>query len=390
MSLLPLPHHLSLSLTKGLGKYGTAITAVGSLITVVLVVFYVEHILFTYRNCHSVFRRHINWIACFYPLGAFMSLLALLVPRSYDICTAVKLVFFSLGISHFTDLTVTMFGCEKAMLAKLTETRFTLHVGLLRWCPFIPSPRVTKIRLRLVKWSLWQLPYTQCLFYFFQIYWTTAETDNYGRFSLNYAYLVLDVVDAVSFLMAMYAFAVLAKLVGDQLHNFNYKRKSATMLLVLVILKVPQLVIRILGNYDFFPCLPPYINSMVYFHTVVSLIHLVLVTIFGGLEYWQYHTQEFLYPTSDKHHTHSHELIIHGDTCVCIISEMNLGSHGKEQRRGSDLFRRGSANLPPIVLENKMALEPPEKYGNTLAPPPTTDGVVTYDIRKTTEENTPA
>ncbi|KAK3853008.1 hypothetical protein Pcinc_040432 [Petrolisthes cinctipes] len=69
---------------------------------------------------------------------------------------------------------------------------------------------------------------------------------------------------------------------------------------------------------------------------------------------------------------------------------MNLGSHGKEQRRGSDLFRRGSANLPPIVLENKMALEPPEKYGNTLAPPPTTDGVVTYDIRKTTEENTPA
>lgn len=125
---------------------------------------------------------------------------------------------------------------------------------------------------------------------------------------------------------------------------------------------------------------------------MVSLIHLVLVTIFGGLEYWQYHTQEFLHTVSDKHHTHSHELIIHGETCVCIISEMNLGTNGREQRRGSDLFRRGSANLPPIVLENKMAIDPPElmvpgKYGNTLAPPPTIDGVTNYDTMGKSDEN---
>ena len=32
-------------------------------------VFYIEHIVFTFRNTHSVYRRHINWIACFYPVS---------------------------------------------------------------------------------------------------------------------------------------------------------------------------------------------------------------------------------------------------------------------------------------------------------------------------------
>ncbi|KAK3853007.1 hypothetical protein Pcinc_040431 [Petrolisthes cinctipes] len=240
---------------EGLGKYGTAITAVVR-----------SSRWYLWCSTWSIFSSPIG-TATRFSVGTSTGLLASIrwgPSCLFWLCWCLALMTFAPrqtcillpGHQSLTDLTVTMFGCEKAMLAKLTETRFTLHVGLLRWCPFIPSPRVTKIRLRLVKWSLWQLPYTQCLFYFFQIYWTTAETDNYGRFSLNYAYLVLDVVDAVSFLMAMYAFAVLAKLVGDQLHNFNYKRKSATMLLVLVILKVPQLVIRILGNYDFFPLSP--------------------------------------------------------------------------------------------------------------------------------------
>ena len=82
---------------------------------------------------------------------------------------------------------------------------------------------------------------------------------------------------------------------------------------------------------------------------VVGIVHLCLVPLFGGLEYWQYHTQEFLHPISDKHHKHSHELIIHGQACVCIISEMT--NITKPQRRLS-------GTLPPIVLENKMALDP--------------------------------
>ncbi|KAK8736054.1 hypothetical protein OTU49_005207, partial [Cherax quadricarinatus] len=55
---------------------------------------------------------------------------------------------------------------------------------------------------------------------------------------------------------------------------------------------------------------------------VLNLAHLLVLTIFGALEYWEYHTEEFLQPISDKHHQHSHELIIHGQACVCIISEM--------------------------------------------------------------------
>ncbi|KAK8378780.1 hypothetical protein O3P69_009478 [Scylla paramamosain] len=330
---------------EALGPYGTAITAVGSLITVVLVVFYIEHIVFTFRNTHSVFRRHINWIACFYPMGALMSLLSLIVPRAYSICLAVKIVFFSLGISHFTDLTVEMFGCEKAMLAKLSGSFFSVCPSLCR----CPSPRVTKVRLRLVKWMLWQLPYTQTIYFFFEMYWTRAESDPIGLIYFGYAYLVLDFLNALSFLTAIYALTVLTRLVGDVLQPFNYKRKAATLLVFLVVLKVPGFFMTVLGNYGHFPCVPPYINSMMYAHTAVGLVHLCLIPLFGGLEYWQYHTLEFVSPISDKHHKHSHELIIHGQACVCIISEMNNVTKPP---------RRLSGTLPPIVLENKMALDP--------------------------------
>ncbi|MPC79676.1 hypothetical protein E2C01_074216 [Portunus trituberculatus] len=161
------------------------------------------------------------------------------------------------------------------------------------------------------------------------------------------------------------------RLVGDVLQPFNYKRKASTLLVFLVVLKVPGFFMTVLGNYGHFPCVPPYITSMMYAHNpslhptaatrythakpsrspstaVVSLVHLCLIPLFGGLEYWQYHTLEFVSPISDKHHKHSHELIIHGQACVCIISEMNV----------TKPTRRLSGTLPPIVLENKMALDP--------------------------------
>ncbi|KAG7159371.1 organic solute transporter alpha-like protein [Homarus americanus] len=324
-----------------LGQYKTAIHIVSSLITAALFLFYVEHIVFTYRNTHTVYRRHINWLACFYPVGALMSTLALVVPRAHNICNAVKIVYFSLGIRHFVDLTVVMFGCEKGMLSKLKGEHFDFHVSLLRCFPCIPSPSITKIRLRVLKWMLWQFPYTQTIYFFLEIYWTASESNSRGLVLLNYDYLWLDVFNAVSFLGAIYAFTVLGHLVRDHLHAFNFKRKYATLLLLLTILKVMGLVMVVLGNYDFFPCIPPYINSMVYSHTVLNLVHLVLLTIFGALEYWQYHTEEFLQPISDKHHQHAHELIIHGQACVCIISEMT-GTHNR-RRRASQL---------PVVLED--------------------------------------
>ncbi|XP_069950475.1 organic solute transporter subunit alpha-like isoform X2 [Cherax quadricarinatus] len=307
---------------EALGQYTTAVHTVGGLITLAFLIFYCEHIIFTYRNTHTVYRRHINWIACFYPVGALMTSLALIVPRAHDACTAIKMIFFSLGARHFLDLTVVMFGCEKAMLARLKDAYIDYHVGILRCCLCIPYRSINKTRLRVLKWMLWQYPYSQTIYFFLEIYCTAAESDRQGLILFNYWYLVLEVFNALTFLSALYALTVLGHLVRDHLGEFGFKRKYGTMLVLLIVLKTTELVITVLGNYDVFPCYPPYINSMVYSHTVLNLAHLLVLTIFGALEYWEYHTEEFLQPISDKHHQHSHELIIHGQACVCIISEM--------------------------------------------------------------------
>ncbi|KAK3853894.1 hypothetical protein Pcinc_039588 [Petrolisthes cinctipes] len=130
---------------EALGPYGASVMVIGGLISVGLYVLFFEQVFFTQTNAHRIYRRHIFWIASVYPLMAALSVLSLLVPRANDICTAVKITYMSVGISHFTDLTLLMFGGEEVLLQTMAESRLNLQVGPSCCCCLcLPSPPVSK------------------------------------------------------------------------------------------------------------------------------------------------------------------------------------------------------------------------------------------------------
>ncbi|KAK4289137.1 hypothetical protein Pmani_037884 [Petrolisthes manimaculis] len=53
------------------------------------------------------------------------------------------------------------------------------------------------------------------------------------------------------------------------------------------------MVFDIMGNYDAFPCIPPYLSPQIYKQTVENSIYLLEMMVLGSYTYWHYHNQQF-------------------------------------------------------------------------------------------------
>ncbi|XP_071550116.1 organic solute transporter alpha-like protein [Panulirus ornatus] len=280
---------------EALGNYHTAMLVVGGVATLLLYALFLEQVVFTRRNASKVYRRHINWITSVYPFMTLMSVISVVVPRADHICTAVKVTYMSIGISHFTDLTTLMFGNEKVMLARLSETQFNLKVGPACWCCLcFPSPLVTRRLLRVVRWLLWQMPYTQAIYFIMSILLITANTDRRGQLNPNASYLWLNILNFFSFLGGVYALQILAFVCRGHLDHYRYNKKSFSVKTLVLVTKLQSFILDILYLYDVFPCSSFFITPRVFKLTVENTIYLMEMLILGPFAYWQYHSLEFL------------------------------------------------------------------------------------------------
>ncbi|XP_071550114.1 organic solute transporter subunit alpha-like isoform X4 [Panulirus ornatus] len=250
-----------------LGPYGTLLLSIGGLITVILYLLFFDQVYFTTVHAHPVYRRHISWIASVYPFMTLMSVVSVAVPRAHNICTAAKVTYMSVGISHFTDLTVLMFGSEEVMIAKTEGERLKLNVGpLCCCCSCLPSPPVGRFPLRVVMFLSSQLPFTQAAYYL----------------------------------------AVLILLSADNITIGN--KKSISMRTLVLVTNLQSLIFNIMANYNAFPCIPPYIPPQVYKQTVENLVYILEMMVLGTFTFWQYRNDQFQHAnpveacSSPQHH----------------------------------------------------------------------------------------
>ncbi|KAG7159372.1 Organic solute transporter alpha-like protein 3-like, partial [Homarus americanus] len=208
---------------EALDGYHTTMVVGGSILTVVLYALFLEQIVFIVRNVNKIFRRHIIWITSVYPFMTMMSVISIVIPRAETYTKAIKVTYMSAGISHFMDLTTLMFGSEKVMLHELQRSRFNLKVGPLCCCCFcFPSPKVTKSQLTVVRWLVWQQPYSQALYFMILLLWSTAESKEDGTIDPNSNYLWLCILDFLSFFCGIYALNVISILCRGHLDHYSY------------------------------------------------------------------------------------------------------------------------------------------------------------------------
>ncbi|XP_042239292.1 organic solute transporter alpha-like protein [Homarus americanus] len=280
---------------EALDGYHTTMVVGGSILTVVLYALFLEQIVFIVRNVNKIFRRHIIWITSVYPFMTMMSVISIVIPRAETYTKAIKVTYMSAGISHFMDLTTLMFGSEKVMLHELQRSRFNLKVGPLCCCCFcFPSPKVTKSQLTVVRWLVWQQPYSQALYFMILLLWSTAESKEDGTIDPNSNYLWLCILDFLSFFCGIYALNVISILCRGHLDHYSYVKKLFSIKTLVWLTKLQGLIFNIFATYNVFPCISRVFSPSVYKLTVENTLYLVEMMILGPFAYIQYHNLDFL------------------------------------------------------------------------------------------------
>ncbi|XP_037781480.1 organic solute transporter subunit alpha-like [Penaeus monodon] len=282
---------------QALGGFWMPLITAGSLITIGLYILFFEQVFYTNAGAHRVFRRHIYWIGSVYPFMTLMSLVALLVPKAHNICTAAKIIYMSIGISHFGDLTVLMFGSEEVMLAKTEGNKLNLKVGpSCCCCRCLPSPDVSKFNIRLVLWLCDQMPFTQAAYYLTLLVLIAGNMATPGNVNPDGVFLWLNLFNFASFMSGLYGLQILLYFSKGHLEFYNYKGKSNSVKILVLITNLQSFIFDIMGNYNAFPCVAPYLSPAVYKITIVNSLYIFEMMVLGSYTYWQYHSHEFLKP----------------------------------------------------------------------------------------------
>lgn len=282
---------------EGLGSYSSTVLIMGGLVTLVLFILFFEQVVYTNQTAHRGVKRNIYWIASVFPIMTLMSLIALAIPRASDVCLSVKMIYISIGISHFTDLTMVMFGGEEQLVERGAKDTFNLRLQpLCCCCRCLPDPPVTKYSLRLILLMTDQFPFAQAIYYVIVLILLAADNITMGDVKPSNAFLWLNIFKLASALIGVYGFMILSRFSKGYLDEFMYRRKSRAIRLLLLITSFQSMIFNIMANYGAFPCIPPYISPTVYKQTVDNSLYLVEMMILGPYTYWQYHDQMFAKP----------------------------------------------------------------------------------------------
>lgn len=318
---------------EALGGFWMPLVTAGALITIGLYILFFEQVFYSNAGAHRVFRRHIYWIGSVYPFMTLMSLVSLLVPKAHNICTAAKIIYMSIGISHFGDLTVLMFGSEEVMLAKTEGSKLNLQVGpTCCCCKCLPSPDVSKFNIRLVLWLCDQMPFTQAAYYLALLVLIAGNMATLGDVDPNGVFLWLNLFNFASFMGGLYGLQILLYFSKGHLEFYNYKGKSTSVKILILITNLQSFIFDIMGNYNAFPCVAPYLSPAVYKITIVNSLYIFEMMVLGSYTYWQYHSHEFLKPNpADVEDLHKAE----GDTVsvttsITIVGDAEGGTSRQE------------------------------------------------------------
>lgn len=276
------------------GGYGTAFVVIGSLTTALLYLLFIQQSYFTFSHSHKVFRRHIYWLISIYPLVTLMSTVSVVIPRAHQLCTAIKVVYMSIGAGHFADLTLLMYGSENKMLYDLRDSKIQLNLmPLCCFFPCLPTPPISRLRVALLKWMIWQMKWTQALYYIMLYILTISMQYSDGTVSQRSSFLWLTLLNFVSFLSGVYALNIMGALSNVKLLRFRYKAKCLAVKLLILTIKMQGFVFDVLGLLGVFPCLGPMITPVVYQNSLENFIFLVEMIIFGLFSYFMYRLPEF-------------------------------------------------------------------------------------------------
>ncbi|KAL7638943.1 UNVERIFIED_CONTAM: hypothetical protein RMT77_010477 [Armadillidium vulgare] len=288
----------------GLGNIGIALWVLGFVITFILMLLFAKQGYFIYKTAHKVYRLHLYFITSVYVIIAMLTSVGSGIPRAHAICSGIKDVYMCIGIGHFMDLTIVMYGSEKVMAYYCRDKVVNLRSILVCKCFIcIPRCKVKKRSITILKWLIWQMKWTQAVYYFLRLIINKSTENTLGvsdPYGVQLWYLLS--LNLLSFITGVAALLLVRSLVVDDLQErYNYNIKAKIVRFTILTTKLQRLIFDILEASDVFPCFPPYVSQKFYKNVLKDFIYLIEVLILGLMTYFVYNKPgEFTHPNSKE------------------------------------------------------------------------------------------
>ena len=189
------------------------------------------------------------WIHSVYLAVSLMTLLSIIMPKSSVLTWAIYRIYCGIAINKFVNLIMTWNNGDSAVIAHSDGKTINLRKPPCCFCLCCPiKAEMNKAKLKLIRWSVHQMPFSQSILLFLTISLDLAGYIRYDDMSFDGGNLYLEVLIMVSFFTAMWGLFILFHITErySLLREKNFTIKAALLKVLLVLVNVQTFIIDIL------------------------------------------------------------------------------------------------------------------------------------------------
>ncbi|XP_067832271.1 organic solute transporter subunit alpha-like [Heptranchias perlo] len=244
-----------------------------AVMTLVILVLFLEEMGFFFRNIRSDKRRRLNlWILGIYPVFAITSLVGMYIPRSASLCSFVASIYHSITLWKFLGLITDFFGGKMRMLEQLAGEEVSPSPFPCCCCCCLPMISVNQSNLRWMTAAVFQLSVVRTILFFVMLVLWTDEKYDYGDVDFLNPNSYVNIIIGVSTFLSFYGYLLFYKATKNSLQGYGLQEKFICIIVVLVLFGLQSGILETMSALGAIPCFPPFsvdMRSQIIFHYAV-------------------------------------------------------------------------------------------------------------------------
>ncbi|XP_059188972.1 organic solute transporter subunit alpha isoform X2 [Centropristis striata] len=242
-------------------------------LALILLGIFLEEVGFIVRHIPSSRRKRLYlWILGMYPVFAFMSLIALYVPRSSSLCNFIASLYHSITLVKFMELITDFFGGKARMLAALCGQQVSPDPFPCCCCCCLPMVAINSSRGWMMA-AVLQLSVVRSILFFVTLVLWTDEQYDYGDVDSVNPNLYVNGIIGVSTFVSFYGHLLFYKATKSALPGYGLRAKFICIIVVLVLCGLQSGILETMGALEVIPCTPPFSvltrSQLIYHYCVI-------------------------------------------------------------------------------------------------------------------------
>ncbi|XP_023340954.1 organic solute transporter subunit alpha isoform X2 [Eurytemora carolleeae] len=232
------------------------------------------------------------WVSSIYLVISVFNMVGIVLPQANDFLWFAYKIFVGISMGHFVDLTLTWYGGETAMLEHVgEETSLNFRKPPCCCCLILPTnARLTKNKIRFLRGSVYQIPYTESLSLLILVSLEMAGYVTEGSLTLASPDIYITVLISLSSFCGIWGLFMFFNITQqfNLLSNFNYAKKSGLMKITIIIINFQSMIIDVCNRFGLITCIPGALSPSGVANLIKAVCVLIESFLLGTMAFFVY------------------------------------------------------------------------------------------------------